>query len=99
MVLEEAGLVLGLLEESGYENVTVPLAPGEALVVFSDGIIDAANGQDVEFGTQRLLDLLAGLRGAPADVLLDRIVGEVRRHSGDAPQTDDMTVVVVRRKP
>jgi phosphoserine phosphatase RsbU/P len=98
MFLEEAGLVLGLLEESGYEDVSVPLAPGEALVVYSDGIIDAADGQDLEFGRDRLLDLLAGLRGAPADVLLDRIVGEVRRHSGDAPQTDDMTVIVVRRK-
>jgi len=98
ILLEQAGLVLGLLEESGYDNATVPLAPGEALVVYSDGIIDADNGQDVEFGKERLLDLLAGLRGAPADVLLERIVGEVGRHSGDAPQTDDMTVVVVRRK-
>ena len=97
MVLDEAGLVLGLLEESGYENDSVALAPGEALVIYSDGIIDATNTDDVEFGKDRLLELLAGLRGAPADVLLDRIVGDVRRHSGEAPQTDDMTVVVVRR--
>jgi sigma-B regulation protein RsbU (phosphoserine phosphatase) len=99
MLLDEAGLVLGLLEESGYENVTVPLAPGEALVIYSDGIIDATTLEDVEFGKDRLLELIAGLRGAPADVLLERIVGEVRRHSGEAPQTDDMTLVVVRRKP
>ena len=98
-LLDEAGLVLGLLEESIYENVTVPLAPGEALVIYSDGIIDAATHEDVEFGQERLLELISGLHGAPADVLLERIVGEVRRHSGDAPQTDDMTVVVVRRKP
>ena len=89
--------MLGLLEESGYENESVSLAPGEALVIYSDGIIDATNADDVEFGKDRLLDLLAGLRGAPADVLLDRIVGDVRRHSGEAPQTDDMTLVVVRR--
>ncbi len=98
IALDDAGLVLGMLEESAYENVSVPLEPGEALVIYSDGIIDATNAQDVEFGKDRLLELLAGLRGAPADVLLERIVGEVRRHSGEAPQTDDMTVVVVRRK-
>ena len=97
MLLDEAGLVLGLLEECRYENVTIPLQPGEALVIYSDGIIDATNTDDAEFGKERLLELLAGLRGAPADVLLDRIVGDVRRHSGEAPQIDDMTVVVVRR--
>ena len=97
-ILDEAGLVLGLLEDSGYQDVSIPLKEGEALVVYSDGIIDAADSGDTEFGQDRLVKLLSGLSGAPADVLLDRIVGEVRRHSGDAPQTDDMTVVVVRRK-
>jgi sigma-B regulation protein RsbU (phosphoserine phosphatase) len=95
--LDEAGLVLGLLEDTRYEELTVPLEPGESLVVYSDGIIDAADGADCEFGRERLFELLHGLRTASAPVLAARVVEEVRRHSGLAPQTDDMTLLVVRR--
>jgi sigma-B regulation protein RsbU (phosphoserine phosphatase) len=97
--LDGAGLVLGILEETGYDEVSLALEPGDVVVVYSDGIIDAADARDEAFGLERLTRLLEAGRADSAPALLDRVFEEVARHGGEAPQTDDMTLVVIRRQP
>ncbi len=96
--LKAGGLLLSCLEGSEYEEDTVSLAPGDLLVIYSDGITEAHSPDDEEFGEERLSALLRENRAlAPAD-LIERIAGAVKDFAGDRPQMDDMTLVVVQRE-
>jgi sigma-B regulation protein RsbU (phosphoserine phosphatase) len=97
--LDSGGIVLGVLEEAGYAEETVAFDAGDTMVLYSDGIIDATDAADNAFGLESLRGVIeAGRDAAPAD-LIQRILAAVNAHVGDAPQTDDMTLVVLRRDP
>ncbi|MEZ5362523.1 MAG: GAF domain-containing SpoIIE family protein phosphatase [Bryobacterales bacterium] len=96
--LTEGGPVLGILPSFPYEQASVSLAPGEVLLIYSDGFSEAANARFDEFGEQRLRELAVELRAKPAEKIIEAIVAEVQTFCGDAPQSDDMTIVVVRRE-
>lgn len=68
------------------------------LVIYSDGVSEAMNGDREQFGEKRLLELLEKERDATARELVDRVVQSVRTHAGTAPQYDDITTLVVRRE-
>jgi sigma-B regulation protein RsbU (phosphoserine phosphatase) len=89
------GPVLGLFEEWQCTTAELRLAPGDLLVVFSDGITEAFDDGGEEFGEARLLELVRSLRDRPAGELVDRVLAEVRRFSG-SEQEDDQTLVVAR---
>jgi sigma-B regulation protein RsbU (phosphoserine phosphatase) len=89
--------VLGILEDSTFEEETVPLRPGDVVVVYSDGISDAMNLSDERFGEERLEAVIRANLGRPASALKDAILTAVRDHVGTAPTHDDMTLVVVKR--
>ena len=95
--LETGGIVLGILEDYPFEQGTVDLNPDDLLVVFSDGITEAVDTDDDEFGEDRLAGLVAGHKGDTSAQLIDRVIEAVRNHAGGHPQADDMTMVVVRR--
>jgi serine phosphatase RsbU (regulator of sigma subunit) len=95
--LEMGGLALGVFENMTYEQETVALKPGDVVVVFSDGVPDATNAADEEFTAKRLEAVLAENRDKPAAALVDAIIDAVNAHAGNAPQFDDLTVVVVKR--
>jgi sigma-B regulation protein RsbU (phosphoserine phosphatase) len=95
--LDKGGIVLGILEESDYSEATVPVEAGDLILIYSDGITDAADGSEEEYGLDRLEELVRENRKLPARELVSRIMHEVQRHAGDTPQTDDMTLVVIRR--
>lgn len=95
--LGTGGLVLGVLPDAGYGEETVPIGPGDTLVIYSDGIIDAEDGSDREFGLERLTRLVTEHRQEGARDLIQRILDDVNGHAHGVPQTDDMTLVVVRR--
>jgi serine phosphatase RsbU (regulator of sigma subunit) len=97
--LIRGGLMLGALAEWSYQSETVPLAPGDLVVCYSDGVTDARNADGEEFGEARLIDLVRAARPAPAAVVLERIVAAVQAHVAGAPQFDDLTLVVLRREP
>jgi sigma-B regulation protein RsbU (phosphoserine phosphatase) len=92
------GLALGCLESSPFEESRVELASGDRLVVFSDGISEAVNNADEEFGEARLSELAAANRGASAAELIEKILQSVGRHAGDRPQMDDMTLLVIKKE-
>jgi sigma-B regulation protein RsbU (phosphoserine phosphatase) len=95
--LESGGTVLGFLDEVAYEEGRAELARGDVVVIFSDGVTDALNDQGEPFGEGRLIGLLRrGARDNARDVI-DGTLDAVRMHSAGTPQTDDMTIVVIKR--
>jgi sigma-B regulation protein RsbU (phosphoserine phosphatase) len=96
--LPTTGMVLGALESVSFTENTLPLGAGDLLVVYSDGVIEAMNADDEEFGVHRLVKVVTENRAEAAGRLVEAIVESVQLHSGNAPQTDDMTLLVLRRE-
>jgi serine phosphatase RsbU (regulator of sigma subunit) len=94
--LTEGGPVLGVIPSACYEQGVVPFRPGDTLVLYSDGVVEAENRQDDEFGEERLAAIIDQHATRPAIVLRDAILSEVRKFSHGAPQADDLTLLVVR---
>jgi serine phosphatase RsbU (regulator of sigma subunit) len=94
---EKGGLPLGMFERANYEEEEAMLAPGDTLVVFSDGLSEAANALDEEYGEDRLMESVAAERRLEPDALLELLLSRVRVFVGDCAQGDDMTALVVRR--
>lgn len=99
-----AGFPLGMpfvLDVSPYENVDVVLKPGDVVVFTSDGVEEARNENDEFYGSERLQKLIERSCRSQlcAEEIRDRVVEDVVMFSGEAPKTDDLTVVVLRVKP
>ena len=94
--LPAGGTVIGLFPESSYEESVVELQPGDVLMAFSDGVPDALNPQDEEFGDERLKDLLRRTAPLPVDEMASAIATELRSWIGNAVQFDDLTFVLVK---
>jgi sigma-B regulation protein RsbU (phosphoserine phosphatase) len=95
--LGTGGVALGCLDETSYTEARVSLAPGDILLLYSDGITEAVDRDENLFGEERLAEVVMENREASAEHLIEKIVEAVQLHSGESPQTDDMTAVVVRR--
>jgi serine phosphatase RsbU (regulator of sigma subunit) len=93
--LDVGGTPLGLFEGLPYEEGEQPFAPGDALLLFSDGISEAVDGFNQEYGEDRLEALWKQHGAGPASALLDLAYDDVIRFRGAAAQNDDMTMVVV----
>jgi serine phosphatase RsbU (regulator of sigma subunit)/pSer/pThr/pTyr-binding forkhead associated (FHA) protein len=96
-LLAGGGMILGILPMAQYEEVHARMEPGDTLVLFSDGVTEAVNPADEDFGEQRLADLVASLRDRSAREIVHAIHAEVARFTQGAPPADDITVVVARR--
>lgn len=96
MLLDEGGPVLGLLRASRYEQAHVQLNPGDTVVLYSDGVLDAVNAVGQEFGIERFYALLEDTSGNDPDTLRSAILTSIRSFAGSAPLPDDLTLVVVR---
>jgi serine phosphatase RsbU (regulator of sigma subunit) len=95
--LDKGGLLLGCFEFAEYENGSKPFEPGEILLIFSDGVTEAMNENDEEFGEESLINLLKSNVNSTAKELIDKIVFEVQAHSSKVVQSDDITLIVVKR--
>jgi sigma-B regulation protein RsbU (phosphoserine phosphatase) len=96
-VFSSSGPVLGLMPGARFENETLAFQPGETLVLFSDGVTEAFDQAEDLFGETRLLDQLSREPGATAVETVNSVLGAVQRHAAGAPQSDDLTIVAVRR--
>ena len=88
------GCVLGAFDAAVYSDATTALAPGETLVLYTDGVTEAMNGADELYGEARL----RARSSTPADSprgLIDGIITDVKRHSGETIQSDDITLLAV----
>lgn len=93
--LKAGGLVLGFFEKP-YQSETVLLGEGDTVIIYTDGISEAMNGQEEEYSEERLVEVIGeNLSREPAS-LVDSIFESVRTHAGGTPQSDDMACVVIR---
>ena len=94
--LEPGGTVVGLIENVQYQQGSVTISPGDLLVAFTDGISEAMNLEDEEWGEDRLLDSIRGCPAKTAQEMLEYVFAAATQFAGAAPQHDDMTLVVLR---
>ena len=94
--LETGGVVLGLFAQAAFDEEALTLQPGDFILAFSDGVSEAMNEAGDEFSDDRLLACVESNRGAPPKVVLDNLLKDVRVFCGEAPQSDDVTIVMVR---
>ena len=93
--LTAGGMVLGLFAGAEYEAETIKLQPDEHLVLFTDGVIEARNTTDEEFGQERLESLLQTNAQANSPEIQARLLEAVLSFSANAPQHDDITMMVL----
>jgi sigma-B regulation protein RsbU (phosphoserine phosphatase) len=95
--LEAGGLILGVLKTTiPYDEGEAHFGPGDVLLMFTDGVSEAMNSKGEEFGEERLEKCLRSAAGDGAEAIVARVVEEVRRHSAEAPQSDDITLLVLK---
>ena len=95
--LKHTGIPLGMFEEMEWKQEEVEILPGDLLMVYSDGVPEAQDKEGVEFHDDRLLATGWANIGRPAGEVGSAIVEAVSEFVGDAPQFDDITLVVVVR--
>jgi sigma-B regulation protein RsbU (phosphoserine phosphatase) len=95
-LLETGGPVLGVVPSFTFEEATVTIDPGDLLLIYSDGFTEAMDRRFEEFGEDRLLEATRAAWDLPAAGIVESIFDAVNKHAGDAPQTDDMTLMVLR---
>jgi serine phosphatase RsbU (regulator of sigma subunit)/pSer/pThr/pTyr-binding forkhead associated (FHA) protein len=95
--LADTDLVLGVVTRADFLNRKLRLDPGDALVLFTDGVSEAENGEGQEMSPMQFADRLSKLHGARAEEITKALEEAVLRHVGDAPLADDVTLVVVSR--
>lgn len=95
--LEKGGMILGIMSTLvPYEEDTIHLESGDFLVMFTDGVSEAMNKNGEEYSEPRLEEVLKSLRGKAAQEILDAIHLDVKTHTGDFPQSDDITLLVLK---
>ena len=98
MFLDDGGPPMGLFRDVTYREGQVQLEPGDVLLMFTDGVTEAADANQNLFGEERLRHVLRDHKDASAADLVGHIHAAIRAFTGDAPQSDDLTLVVVKVK-
>jgi serine phosphatase RsbU (regulator of sigma subunit) len=94
--LSVGGTVVGMFPQMSYEEATVELHPGDVLLIFTDGVPEAHNPENEEFGEERLQQLLRQTADLSADEISARISAEMTGWIRDAEQYDDLTFIVMK---
>ncbi|MCK4428089.1 MAG: SpoIIE family protein phosphatase [candidate division Zixibacteria bacterium] len=94
--LEKGGLILGMLEDYSYQEEKIVLQPGELLLLYTDGITEAFNQRDEQFEEERLIKVVQENLSRDAKEISKQIVDDVIAFQEDVPQSDDLTLVVMK---
>ncbi|MGH9940386.1 MAG: GAF domain-containing SpoIIE family protein phosphatase, partial [Blastocatellia bacterium] len=101
--IKSTGTPLGLMAPdiiemmTPYSEQSFELYPGDLLALFSDGVTEAQDEDENEFGEERLAEFLRPIRNEPAETLVDKVFCEIDRFAGSAPQYDDITLFIIKR--
>ena len=90
------GLPLGIMAESAYETGSLVLQPGDWLIIFTDGLVEAENSARGEYGEARLLTVLDSNDIKSPQDLLHSIMADLDAFVGTAPQHDDVTCILIK---
>jgi phosphoserine phosphatase RsbU/P len=94
--LDIGGLPLGILPDAKYEAGSVTLAPGDWLIIFTDGLVEAENARQEEYGETRFLSVINAAAATTPAEMLNRLMAEVDLFVGQTPQHDDVTCLLVK---
>ncbi len=98
--LDDGGPIVGVFEGVSYQEGTAALAPGDRIVLFSDGVSEALSCGGEEFGDCRILEILDSVHARSTDLdptsLVEALIAGVRIFADGAAQSDDITAMVVR---
>lgn len=97
--LKATGTPLGLLSGMPYEEAVLQLAEGDLLAFYSDGVTEAQDIEEGEYGEQRLAEFLRPIALEPVTTIVDKVFTEIDRFAGKAPQYDDITLLILKRLP
>jgi len=96
--LEATGLLLGVFESSEYSENSINLDAGDVLFMYTDGITEAFNSKGVDFGLDRLVELVGKNRNSSADEIMNLVLHSVGNHVDEAPPSDDITMIIIKIK-
>jgi sigma-B regulation protein RsbU (phosphoserine phosphatase) len=96
--LDVGGLPLGILPDAKYESASVTLAPGDWLIIFTDGLVEAENANQDEYGEARLLSVINSAASSTPSEMLNRMMAELDLFVGSTPQHDDVTCLLIKAK-
>ncbi len=97
--LSAGGTVLGILDDLFFEEDVIELEPGDLVVVFSDGVTEAANENNELFGEKRLEAFVVENRHLDSVAMADAIEKKIHDFAGPVPMRDDVTLLVIKRDP
>ena len=92
------GIALGLVPDFEYEEHSLRLMPGDALILYTDGVTEAMNEDQEEFGVPRLVEVFSASPPIDAEDTTGRVFESVHDFAGDADQSDDITCMVLHRR-
>ncbi|NIO05757.1 MAG: SpoIIE family protein phosphatase [Proteobacteria bacterium] len=95
--LNTEGRPLGITEESTYESKTHRLEAGQLVILYTDGIVESVDASNTPFGEERIREVIAKSSDASPREIIQKIKASIATHSGTAPQSDDMTLIVLKR--
>src|SRR5579872_322546 len=96
-MLEGGGPVLGILPIAKYGEQYARLGKGDVLVIYSDGVTEATDLAEEEYGEERLTEIVRQHRADSADAIVNAVTESVNRFAAGAPQADDITLIVAKR--
>nr|WP_241547808.1 GAF domain-containing SpoIIE family protein phosphatase [Leptospira stimsonii] len=93
------GIILGIDPDiSKFENINqFRMLPGDLLIMCTDGVLEASNQEGIQFETDRFKKSILQFQGEPLQAMLDGIVSEIRKFTGNQEQMDDITLAAIRR--
>ncbi len=94
--LDVGGLPYGIMPEAQYQSASVTLAPGDWLIIFTDGLVEAENARQEEYGEARLLAAIEAGKSTEPDEMLKRLMAELDLFVGQTPQHDDVTCLLLK---
>ena len=95
--LRNCGPLLGIVDDISYVPRSIALAPGDVLLLYTDGVTEAESAQSAQFGMNRLQQAILEMRGRPARRVVEHLIKRVAEFAKGAPQSDDITCVAVVR--
>ena len=97
-LLTEGGMILGVLENAEYSTKKIKLNPGDLLALYTDGITEATNPAEDQFGEDRLLETLQSVSHGSAQDILHQVLDNVINFTKGCLQSDDLTIVILKVK-
>jgi sigma-B regulation protein RsbU (phosphoserine phosphatase) len=94
--LDKGGMVLGVVEDYGYEEGAIVVGPDALLIGYSDGLVEPENVYGEEFGIRRLEETAVRLHGSAPLMVAESLMAAAEEWAGTPEQADDMTVIIAR---